>query len=296
MKYALIRDNQSEHRVSFMCRVLQVSRSGYYAWRDRPESRRNRENRSLLVHIKAIHQQSDRTYGSPRITDELNGRGIRCNEKRVARLMRCEGIRPKTARKFRVTTDSGHNHPVSPNVINREFNATRPNQIWLSDITYVWTAEGWLYLAAVLDLHSRRIVGHAMSHRINSVLTETALCQAILRRRPERGLIHHSDRGVQYASGDYQKLLSSNGMIGSMSRKGDCWDNAPMESFFGTLKRELIHHERFATRTEAKQRIFDYIEVFYNGWRRHSSNGSVSPIDFERNYQYYKQKILTIAS
>ncbi len=277
-----------------MCRVLGVSRSGYYAWRVRPESRRSVENRRLLVHIKTIHQQSRRTYGSPRITDELHARGIRCNEKRVARLMRCEGIRPKTVKKFKVTTDSRHDYPVSPNVVNREFNATRPNQIWLSDITYVWTAEGWLYLAAVLDLHSRRIVGHALSCHINSALTETALRQAVQRRRPEHGLVHHSDRGVQYASGDYQKLLSSNGMICSMSRKADPWDNAPMESFFGTLKRELIHHERFATKTEVRQRIFDYIEIFYNGWRRHSSIGSVSPIDFEQNYQYHKQQVVTI--
>lgn len=290
--YALVQDHQSEFRVSLMCRVLQVSRSGYYAWRTRPESRRSRENRRLLVHIRTVHQQSHRTYGSPRITDELHGRGIRCNVKRVARLMRCEGIRPKTAKKFRVTTDSRHDYPVAPNLVNREFIAPRPNQIWLSDITYVWTDEGWLYLAAVLDLHSRRIVGHALSRHIDTALTETALSQAIHRRRPERGLIHHSDRGVQYASGDYQKLLSSNGMIGSMSRKGNCWDNAPMESFFGTLKRELIHHERFATKTEARQRIFDYIEVFYNGWRRHSSIGSVSPIDFERNYQYHEEQVL----
>jgi len=208
--------------------------------------------------------------------------------------MCCEGIRPKTAKKFRVTTDSRHAYPVSPNVVNREFTATRPNQIWLSDITYIWTDEGWLYLAVVLDIHSRRIVGHALSHHIDSALAEMALSQAIHQRRPKRGLIHHSDRGVQYASGDYQKLLLSNGMIGSMSRKGNCWDNAPMESFFGTLKREMIHHERFATKAEAKRRIFEYIQLFYNGWRRHSSIGSVSPIDFERNYQYHQQQVLTI--
>ena len=278
-----------------MCRVLQVSRSGYYAWRVRRESRRSIENRSLSVHIKAIHRQSHRTYGSPRITDELHDRGIRCNEKRVARLMRCEGIRPKTVRKYRVTADSRHDYPVSPNVVNREFIATRPNQVWLSDITYVWTDEGWMYLAAVLDMHSRRIVGHALSRHIDSTLTETALRQAVQRRQPGRGLIHHSDRGVQYASGDYQKLLSSNGMIGSMSRKGNCWDNAPMESFFGTLKRELIYHERFVTKKEAKERIFDYIELFYNGWRRHTSIGSVSPIDFEQNYQYHEKQMMNIA-
>jgi len=277
-----------------MCRVLQISRSGYYAWRSRPESRRSVENRRLLVHIRAIHRQSKRTYGSPRITDELHDRGIHCNVKRVARLMQCERIRPKTVRKFRVTTDSTHSHPVAPNVVNRNFTATEPDQVWLSDITYVWTEQGWLYLAAVLDLHSRRIVGHSLSHRIDSSLAADALRQAIRRRRPGRSLIHHSDRGVQYASAEYQELLSSNGMICSMSRKGNCWDNAPMESFFGTLKRELIFHERFATKTEAREKIFEYIEIFYNGWRRHSSIGSVSPVDFEREYQYHKQKVTNI--
>ena len=186
--------------------------------------------------------------------------GFVCNEKRVARLMRADGLVPKTVKKYRVTTDSAHEYSVFPNVVRRQFTAERPNQLWLSDITYVWTSEGWLYLAAVLDLCSRRIVGHAVSSRLDSSLATTALRQAIARRQPGPGLVHHSDRGVQYASEAYRELLSGHGMVGSMSRKGDCWDNAPMESFFGTLKRELVHHERFATRTAARTRIFDYIE------------------------------------
>lgn len=269
-----------------MCRVLGVSRSGYYAWRTRPESARSIANRRLLVAIRGIHSQSDRTYGSPRVTDELRSRGYVCNEKRVARLMRVDGLVPKTVKKFRVTTDSAHVFPVYPNVVGRRFTAERPNQLWLSDITYIWTSQGWLYLAAVLDLYSRRIVGHAVSSRLDSSLAVAAMRQAIARRQPGPDLIHHSDRGVQYASGTYRELLSAHGMIGSMSRKGDCWDNAPMESFFGTLKRELVHHERFATRAAARTRIFDYIEVFYNGWRRHTGIGSISPVDFEKQYEY----------
>jgi len=198
--------------------------------------------------------------------------------------MRQAGIRAKTVKKFRATTNSKHGEPVYANVVNRSFASARPNRKWLSDITYVWTSEGWLYLAAVLDLYSRRIVGCAMSSRIDAALTESALRQAVGRRRPQPGLVHHSDRGVQYAAGDYRKLIDEHGMVGSMSRKGDCWDNAPMESFFGTLKQELVFHERFATRAEAKRKIFEYIEMFYNGWRRHSSLGGVSPIEFERNY------------
>lgn len=279
-----------------MCRLLAVSRSGYYAWRGRPESRRSIANRRLLVDIRAIHHQSDRTYGSPRMTDELRSRGHVVNEKRVARLMRVDGLVPKMVKKFRVTTDSAHACPVSPNIVKRQFTAEQPNQLWLADITYVWTSQGWLYLAAVLDLYSRRIVGHAVSHRFDRSLVVTAMRQAIARRRPKPGLVHHSDRGVQYASGDYQALLAAHGMIGSMSRKGDCWDNAPMESFFGTLKRELVHHERFATRKTARSRIFDYIEVFYNGWRRHTGIGSISPVDFEEQLNYTGKRSDNLAS
>lgn len=275
-----IRDHRSEFRVWLMCRVLGVSRSGYYAWVHRPVSERHQANDRLLGEIRRVYDGSRRTYGSPRITDELNDAGMRCGRHRVARLMRRHGIRPKTVRKFRVTTDSRHNHPVAPNRLNRQFAVTRPNRVWLSDITYIWTSEGWLYLAVVLDACSRRPVGYAMAERLDQSLTLTALRRAFLARRPSPGLLHHSDRGRQYAAGDYQKLLQEHQAVVSMSRKGDCWDNAPMESFFGTLKQELVYQERFETRTEAQLKIFEYIEVFYNRQRRHSALGA-SPVEFE---------------
>jgi len=272
-----------------MCRVLEVSRSGYYAWLNRGRSERSRRNENLLSEIRQAHLRSRRIYGSPRITDELRDLGHICNEKRVARLMRQAGIRAKTARKFRVTTDSRHKYPVSDNLLNRDFSADHADQVWLTDITYIWTSEGWLYLAAVMDLYSRRIVGCAMSSRIDAKLTIKALRQALDRRHPPEKLLHHSDRGKQYASGDYRNLMKDHGLISSMSRKGDCWDNAPMESFWGTLKQELIHHERFLTREEAGLKIFEYIEVFYNCRRRHSSLGSKSPAEFERSADRTKQ-------
>lgn len=267
--------------VSLMCRTLTVSKSGYYAWRVRPESMRSYRNRQLLVQIHQAYLESRRTYGSPRITDELQDRGLVCNRKRIARLMRDNGIRAKTVRKFRVTTNSNHHLPVAPNLLNRQFVAAGPNLVWLSDITYVWTSQGWLYLAGVIDLYSRRIVGCAMSHQVDSELTLTALRQALGRRRPQPGLVHHSDRGNQYAASNYQQLLSDHRLIGSMSRKGNCWDNAPMESFWATIKTELIYHEKFITREEAQAKIFEYIEMFYNCKRRHSSLGSKSPAEFE---------------
>lgn len=282
MSYAFIREHREEFRVSVMCRVLGVSRSGYYAWRGRPESMRSYRNRQLVTQIRLVYARSRRIYGSPRVTDELRATGVVCSEKRVARLMRVSGIRSKTAKKYRVTTDSRHQFPVAPNHLQRVFTVAGPDQVWLGDITYIHTGEGWLYLAAVLDLHSRRIVGWAMSSRVDSQLALTALRQAVARRHPPAGLMHHSDRGVQYAATAYQKALADQQMVCSMSRAGDCWDNAPMESFFATLKRELIHHEHFATHQEAISAIFEYIEVFYNGQRRHSRLGSVSPIDYEQ--------------
>lgn len=265
-----------------MCRMLGVSRSGHYAWEKRPESERSRRNRSLAWQIRVIHERSRRTYGSPRVTAELREEGVRCSRHRVARLMRLFGIRAKAGRKFRVTTDSKHHLPVAPNRLNREFAVSGPNVAWVSDLTYLWTAEGWLYLAAVMDLYSRRLVGWAMSPRADGELTMAALRQALEHRRPPVGLLHHSDQGRQYAAGSYQERLREHGLVGSMSRKGNCWDNAPMESFFGTLKQKLVYPERFATRKEAKARIFEYIEVFYNRQRRHSSLGSLSPAEYER--------------
>ena len=282
MRYAFIRDHRDEFRVTKMCEVLEVSRGGFYTWLRSPESERSHANRALLTEIRIAFDRSRQTYGSPRLAIELNESGVSCSENRVARLMRLGGIRAVSKRKYRVTTNSKHKHPVAENLLNRQFSADRPNAVWLSDITYVWTSEGWLYLAGVIDLHSRMLVGWSMSHRITAELTLKALRQAINRREVKPDLMHHSDRGGQYAATEYQKLLAKTEMICSMSRKGDCWDNAPMESFFATLKTELVYREQFKTRQEAKAKIFEYIEVFYNRQRRHSSLGYKSPVDFER--------------
>jgi len=273
--------NAGQFRIGWMAKALDVSTSGYYAWLRRPEGRRKRENRRLAVEIKAVHAVSRQTYGSPRIHAELTARGISCSRGRVARLMKEEGIRAKSKRKFRVTTDSKHSLPTAPNLLNRNFSTDRPNQLWLTDITYIPTREGWLYLAAVLDMHSRRIVGWAMSNRIHRQLVIDAMLMAIWQRKPDKGLLHHSDRGSQYCSQEYQNLLKRHGMVCSMSRKGDCWDNAPMESFFHTLKTELIHHKNYKTRQEAISDIFTYIESFYNPKRRHSSLGFRAPTEYE---------------
>jgi len=264
-----------------MCEVLEVSRSVFYAWRRSPESERNHSNRELLTEIRIAFDRSRQTYGSPRLAVELKESGVPCSENRVARLMRLSGIRAVSKRKYRVTTNSKHHHPVAENLLDRQFSTDRPNAVWLSDITYVWTSEGWLYLAGVVDLYSRMLVGWSMSHRITAELTLSALRQAISRRDVKPDLMHHSDRGGQYAAVEYQKLLVDTAMICSMSRKGDCWDNAPMESFFATLKTELVNREQFETREEAQAKIFEYIEVFYNRQRRHSSLGMKSPVDFE---------------
>ena len=282
MKYQFIESHRSSLKVMKMCQAFKVSKSGYYGWCSRSPSRRSVANMNLLSHILIVFNQNRQSYGSPRVTDELNASGINCGVNRVARLMKDNGIRAKQSRKFKVTTISKHNCPVAPNLLNRQFEIDCPNKVWVSDITYIWTSEGWLYLAGVLDLYSRRIVGWSMSHRITEQLTLDALNQAVTHRQPPKGLLHHSDQGKQYASKNYQKLLKNQRMICSMSRKGDCWDNAVMESFFGTLKTELIYHEKFITREDAKLTIFDYIEMFYNCKRRHSSLSSKSPVEFER--------------
>ena len=236
-----------------MCRALEVSRSGYYAFKKRPKSQRRVDNEALLIEIRRVFLENDSNYGSPRIWDELhNKEHMRCSENRVARLMREEGIVAVQKRKFRVTTHSKHDHPVWPNVLNRNFVAEKPNAVWVADITYIWTFEGWLYLAAVLDLFSRGIVGLAMDKTIKETLTLQAMNQAILRRSPSKGLIYHSDRGSQYAGNEFKAVLAQNEFVGSMSRKGDCWDNAVAESFFHTLKVELVHRNKFETRDEAR--------------------------------------------
>lgn len=264
-----------------MCDLFEVSRSGYYAWKNRKPSRRSRRNAKVLERIRAIHETKKGVYGSPRIHVELLKEGYRVSRKLVARLMQKHRIRAKQKRRFKVTTDSKHDLPVAPNLLKRDFAVGLPDMTWLSDITYIRTDEGWLYLAATMDLFSRRIVGWSMDKRMTKRLVCNALRMATGNRRPGKGLIHHSDRGSQYASDKFRKLLSRNGMLCSMSRKGDCWDNAPMESFFHTLKTELIYHCRFKTREQAKRAVFEFIEVFYNRKRIHSALGYMTPVEFE---------------
>lgn len=281
MKYRAITEHVRRFPIRLMCRALAVSAAGYYAWTARPASTRTVANRRLVNDIRVLHAQSRRTYGSPRITHDLRESGQRVSENRVARLMREHGLRAKTVKKWKATTDSGHPLPVAANTLDRQFTVTAPNRVWAGDISYVRTDEGWLYLAVVLDLYSRAVIGWAMGSRLTADLAEAALTMALWRRKPRPGLLHHSDRGVQYASGDYQALLAGADITCSMSRKGNCWDNACVESFFGTLKKELVHHRRYLTREEAKQDIFEWIEVFYNRQRRHSTLGYRSPAEFE---------------
>jgi len=265
-----------------MCSVLEVSRSGFYAWLKRAESRRSREDRELTEQIRQIHEESHGIYGAPRIHAVLLRRGRRCGINRVARLMRLAGIRSRTYRRFRVrTTDSNHSLPIAPNVVDRDFTAEKPDQLWVADITYIPTSEGWLYLAAIIDVFSRTVVGWSMEAHMRTSLVLNALDMALGRRQPGEGLIHHSDRGSQYASKAYRKALENRGIICSMSRKGDCYDNAMMESFFHSLKVEWIYGESLATRREAKAAIFEYLEVFYNRQRLHSALGYLSPAEFE---------------
>ena len=261
-----------------MAKILNVSKSGFYAYLNRPKSKRKIENDELLDKIKAIHKRSHGIYGYPRITKELEMDGAP-SKNRVYRLMRLNGIKSKTVRKYKATTNSNHNLPVAENILNREFSAAKPNQKWVSDITYISTDEGWLYLAGVMDLCGRPIVGFAMDDHMRKSLVIKALNQAIGRTGATIGLLVHSDRGVQYASNDYQDILRKNGIICSMSRKGNCYDNAPMESFWGKLKQEWLYGRRFKTRTEAKLAVFEYIEVFYNRQRIHSSIGYRVPMD-----------------
>ena len=287
MRYEFIRAHRNDYSISRMCTVLGVSPSGYYAWCARPISCRAQANAALLTEIRAVHTASRQTYGSPRIHAELRARGFSTSKNRVARLMRAARIRArrKTKRKV-VTTDSQHRFPVAPNHLNRDFTASRPNEKWLTDITYIATAEGWLYLAVVMDLFSRRIVGWAMEASLESSLVEKAFQMAVQNRRAIQGLLHHSDRGSQYAGAPYQTLLAAQHIQVSMSRTGNCYDNAPMESFFSTLKNEHVHFQDYQNRQEAKTDIFAYIEGFYNRTRRHSSLGYLSPEEFER--EYYK--------
>jgi len=272
----------SEYSVADLSAALGVSRSGYYAWAGRQPGPRSQADELFRDRIAILFKESRQTYGSPRITAALKKSGHPCNRKRVERLMRQQGLKGRTRRRYRVaTTDSRHDHPIAPNRLAEKPPCTAPNQVWLTDITYVPTAEGWLYLAGIMDLYSRKVVGWAMGESLATALPLAALEMALGQRQPPRGLLHHSDRGVQYASGDYRHKLAAFGVEASMSRKGNCYDNAAMESFWSTLKHELVYRCRFQSRAQAGQSIFEWIEVFYNRVRLHSSLGFKSPVDFE---------------
>ena len=281
MIFRFIEEHRRQWPVTLQCEVLGVTRQGFYAWRSRKPSKTALYRAELTEAVKQVYHQNRQVYGAVRIQKELQQQGHACNRKTVAKVMKSAGISAATGRAFRVTTtDSNHAHAVAENVLNRDFSATRKNQKWVADITYVRTQEGWLYLAAVMDLFSRKIVGWAMSEKIDSRLVVDALEMAVKREVPGQGLVTHSDRGVQYASDHYRRLLRERGMTCSMSRRGNCWDNAPMESFFATLKKELVHRCDYPTRLAARPSIFEYIEVFYNRTRRHSALGYLSPENF----------------
>jgi putative transposase len=285
VKFSFIAAREVAFPVNTMCRVLGVSRSGYYAWQTRPAPPRAKADAQLAAEIASTHKRSRGTYGSPRVHADLQARGVRVGRKRVARLMRQNGIQARRKRRFRRTTDSNHALPVAPNVVARRFDVGALNEVWATDVTCVWTDEGWLFLAAILDLFSRRVVGWAASANNDTALALAALDQALRARRPRAGLVHHSDRGSPYASDDYRAALDAHGIVASMSRTGDCYDNAVAESFFASLKAELVEHERYATRAAATASIGDYLEVFYNPARRHSHLGYLSPIEFELRSQ-----------
>jgi len=285
VRYAFIREHKGEFRVWAMCRVLDVGASGYYRWRGRAPAARVAENERLVGKIEAAHAESRGIYGSPKVYRQLRREGERVNHKRVERLMREHGLRAKRVKKSQRTTDSRHSLPVAENVLARQFSPERPDEIWASDITYVWTAEGWLYLAVFLDLYSRLVVGWAVSESLEAGFVGAAFLQGQARRGGAVSPLVHSDRGSQYASAAFRERLSAWGCTQSMSRKANCWDNAVAESFFGILKNEFVHHERFGSRQEAKDKLFDYIEVFYNRSRMHSAAGYFAPAEYEARYQ-----------
>lgn len=282
MKFVFIHVEKAGYPVRVLCRVLEVSPSGYYAWVDRPASARTRSDAQLAVEIAGAHSRSRGTYGSPRVHAELRARGIKVGKKRVARLMQTKGIAARRKRRFRRTTDSNHTSPIAPNVVARDFAPEAANKVWVTDVTYVWTDEGWLFLAVMLDLYARRAVGWATSAINDTDLALAALGAAVRSRRPAPGLVHHSDRGSPYASAAYRAALDSACLVASMSRTGDCWDNAVAESFFATLKKELINRRSWPTKAELRTEVFDYIEVFYNRERRHSTLGQRSPAEYEK--------------
>lgn len=280
----MIKELRFEHPIPLLCRTLEVSPSGYYDWVERPNSPRQKEEARLVIEIKAAHARNRETYGPERLQTDLATRGVRVGVHRIKRLRREQGIRCKQVKKFKATTNSNHSLPVAENLLDQNFAAEAPNQVWVTDITYIPTAEGWLYLAGHKDLFTGEVVGYAMGERMTKNLVRQSLFSAVAAKRPAAGLIHHSDRGSQYCALEYRKLLEQFGMRVSMSRRGNCYDNAPIESFWGMLKNELVHHRRYATRREAVQEITEYIEIFYNRQRRQKRLGYLSPAAYERKY------------
>jgi len=282
VRFAFIEAKKAEYPVSALCRVLEVERSGFYAWRLREESDHAVDDRRLAVEVRAAFEESKRRYGSPRVYRVLRRRGVKVGRHRVARLMHEQKLQARRRRKFVATTDSKHSMRTPPNLVKREFGVKEPDRVWAGDVTYLPTGEGWLFLAVLLDLYSRRVVGWALSEHNDEALTLSALEMALDQRRPRAGLVHHSDRGTTYASGEYQDVLARNGLACSMSRKGDCWDNAVVESFFSTLDIECARERPFSTRTIARREVSDYILSYYNPTRLHSYLGYRSPMEFER--------------
>ena len=284
MRFAFIHAEKAHFPVTSMCRLLGVTRQGYYAFAKHPRSSRMRDDAALQERVRAVHEQSRCTYGSPRVLGELRRQGLRPSKRRVERAMRSQGLAARTKRRFRVTTAANPKHAVEQNVLDRDFTASRPDERWVTDITYVWTDEGWCYLAVILDLFSRAVVGWSLDATLATTLPLRALDAAVLRRRPGSSLLHHSDRGCQYTSADYRSALAALGITVSMSRKGNCWDNAVAESFFATLKTELTHRRAWRTRDELRAAVFEYIEAFYNRRRLHSSLGYRTPAEVESEY------------
>lgn len=283
MKYKFIDVERSLYSISLLCRVLEISKSSYYKWVGNNRNSKTDEYEALVSKIEKLHNDSRKTYGSPRIFQKLKKAGEKVSKNTVAKLMSKNNIKAKTKKKFKITTDSKHNLNISPNLLARNFSPERPNQAWCGDITYISTNEGWLFLATVIDLYSRKIIGWSMNKRMKKSIVIDAIEMALGQRKVTEGLIFHSDRGSQYCSGEFRKVLQKNNIIQSMSRKGNCWDNAVAESFFSTLKKDLVFHEEFETRNEAKRKIFEYIEVFYNKERIHSVLDFKSPIEYELN-------------
>lgn len=281
MKYRFMQAHHQEFSIARMSQIFKVSRSGYYDWVNRPISIRAQSNAKLLAQIKTVHMSSRESYGTLKVTHALNQQGIVCGKNRVARLRQLHGIETKRRKRFKVTTHSKHRHWIAENILDREFIVDKPNKVWVGDVTFIATRSGWLYLAVMLDLYSRKVVGWSMSNRNDQALVTDALTMAIATRKPKAGLLHHTDRGRLYAAHGYRALLAKQRMIPSMSRKKNCWDNAVAESFFNNLKNEVIHYQRYQTREEAKTAIFDYIEIFYNRQRIHQTLNYHSPNDFE---------------